>query len=352
MSVGFVVVVVTSAALAMASAAGAAPERPYAVAPLVVSSPSFGTGGGAAGMLFYRPTKGDTISPNSITVVVGLYSNTKSYALAGFSRNYFDEDAWRLTVGLGSAHVNCDYDFPYGSVQFATNTRFALTRAEWRARQHVYFGALVAATGIKYEQGNPESGIFFDVADVQDNTAGVFGPTAAYDTKDNQYFPESGSYADFSYTAVPEWLGSSAGYWIAQAEGDWYRSVRPRTVIATRLYGRFTPQGTPYSGLSTLGRRSDLRGYKSGKLTAENLMSTQAEVRWMFHPLLGAAGFVGAAALYDGSFNNLRNDNLYTSGGMGLRIVLQKTNRMNLRIDYAWGEQDEQGAYVSVGEAF
>jgi outer membrane protein assembly factor BamA len=339
------------ATLALTASAARA-ESPFAAAPLVVSSPSFGTGGGAAAMLFFHPTAGDTISPTSIAALIGLYSNTDSYVLGAFMRSYFQEDAWRLTAALATARVNCDYDVPgLGSVQFETDTRVVFARPEWRTRGRWYLGAMAAVAGISYREGNAASDEFFDLANVEDNASGAVGPCASFDTKDNPYFPEHGAYADFSYTAIPEWLGSSASYWVVQGEGDWYRLLPSRQVLALHAYGRFTPDNTPYSGLSTLGRTSDLRGYKSGKETAENLMSTQAELRWMLGPW-GVVGFAGVATLYDGSLDAINQDSIFWSGGVGARIVLQKTNRMNLRLDYAWGEQDEQGAYVSIGEAF
>lgn len=38
--------------------------------------------------------------------------------------------------------------------------------------------------------------------------------------------------------------------------------------------------------------------------------------------------------------------------GLGLRITLNQANRMNLRFEYAWGDDDEEGRYVGMGEAF
>ena len=40
------------------------------------------------------------------------------------------------------------------------------------------------------------------------------------------------------------------------------------------------------------------------------------------------------------------------AGEMGVRFRLNVENRINFRVDYAWGENDEEGLYVSVGEAF
>ncbi len=151
---------------------------------------------------------------------------------------------------------------------------------------------------------------------------------------------------------MPEELGSEESYYVIEAEGNFYHQWQPGHIIAFRAYGRFAPSDTPYSGLSTLGRRSNLRGYTSGEKVAENLLSAQAEYRWMFARRWGIVGFFGSAALYDGSIGNVTSDDIYHSGGIGIRYVLHEQNRVNFRFDYAWGVDDDEGFYVSISEAF
>jgi hypothetical protein len=62
--------------------------------------------------------------------------------------------------------------------------------------------------------------------------------------------------------------------------------------------------------------------------------------------------FVGIAALYEDSMADISSDEIFGSGGVGMRYVLHEESRLNFRIDYAWGEGDEEGLYVGVREAF
>ena len=114
-------------------------------------------------------------------------------------------------------------------------------------------------------------------------------------------------------------------------------AINARNPVATRRRG------------TTLGRRSDLRGYTSGEHVARNLLSTQAEYRWMLNDRWGLVGFFGVARLYDGGIDEGEN---FSSGGVGVRLRLHQANRVNLRVDFAWGENDEDGFYVSLREAF
>ena len=108
-----------------------------------------------------------------------------------------------------------------------------------------------------------------------DSDGANLGLVASYDTRDNTRYPYKGIFSELGVTFVPEFLGSEESYHVFDAQVNVYKLVRPKQVLALRGYGRFTPSDTPYSGLSTLGRRSDLRGYTSGENVAENLISTQ-----------------------------------------------------------------------------
>jgi hypothetical protein len=45
------------------------------------------------------------------------------------------------------------------------------------------------------------------------------------------------------------------------------------------------------------------------------------------------------------------NMDLPNSGGVGARYIVSEKNRIGMRLDFAWGE-DERVVYLSVGEAF
>ena len=70
------------------------------------------------------------------------------------------------------------------------------------------------------------------------------------------------------------------------------------------------------------------------------------------HQVFGAVGFAGVSELFNGSFSNWNSETFHPNAGLGIRIMLNEANRMNFRIDYAWGDEDEEGLYVGVGEIF
>ena len=328
-------------------------DKPYVVAPLVMVNPAFGTGLGAMGLVFFNPSKRDTVSPPSSLTVMGAYSDTDSYMLAAFAMLYLKEDLWRVVMGLPNARLRNSFDVEgLGDVRFDTEVHVGFIRVQRRVMDHLYVGLQGSLSDITYDARNEAARLYFEALEIEDNTAGMLGIALQYDTRDHERYPEHGILSDVSFTYAPEAWGTVEEYHVTSADVNSYHRLAERQVLALRAAARLTPVGTPYSGLSALGRRSDLRGYVNGEKVAENLLSTQAEYRRFFTSKLGAVAFIGVAGLYDGSIDNLDSDTTYFSGGVGLRYVLHEANRVNFRIDYAWGEDDEEGLYVSMREAF
>ncbi len=355
MMVGFVFIFCFSA-FAQEGESGAAEnkkEKNYVIAPMVLSNPNIGSGGGVSALCFYSPDPDDTVSPKSSAGATGFYTDTDSYFVSLFNQSYFQQDTWRLGMAVPYGRIENELDISdIGEVRFASVIKGVAGRLQRRVYGDFFAGVRLSYISIDYEEGNDASKDYFERYGVSDRDTGSFGIQMSYDSRDSQRYPYKGLLAEASFNANPEWLGADEGYFAVEGFVNSFHRILIGHVIALRAYGRFTPSDTPYSGLSTLGRRSDLRGYVSGEIIADNMISTQAEYRWFFTRKWGVVFFGGAAALYDGNVSNIDSDMIYYSGGLGLRYLLHEENRVNFRVDYAWGEADEQGVYVSISEAF
>ncbi len=96
------------------------------------------------------------------------------------------------------------------------------------------------------------------------------------------------------------------------------------------------------------GADVDLRGYQTGTYRDRFLIAGQVEYRHRFTPRIGAVAFggIGTVAPKLAEWGT----SLPSIGG-GFRYVLAPKNNVSLRIDYAWGRDDQQ-FYVGVGESF
>ena len=78
--------------------------------------------------------------------------------------------------------------------------------------------------------------------------------------------------------------------------------------------------------------------------------SGQVEARWQLSERWGLVGFAGIGDV-GSSYSELQLSNSVPSYGAGLRFMVLKSKRINLRIDYARSD-DSDAVHVSVGEAF
>ena len=124
---------------------------------------------------------------------------------------------------------------------------------------------------------------------------------------------------------------------------------REASVLAVRAAGRFAVGDVPFYGQSFLGAGPDLRGYAVGTVRGDNLLAAQAEYRRELFWRLGAVAFGGVGTVFD-ELSQLDSAEAFPSAGFGLRLLLEKDNHVNFRVDFAWGD-GQDAIYVSVGEA-
>jgi len=170
------------------------------------------------------------------------------------------------------------------------------------------------------------------------------------DSRDSQYYPLEGSLLDFTVNFFNEDFGGDYNYRQSKFGFNKYVALSPRQVIAVRFSGCHTAGDAPFFGFCALGNAEDIRGYKVGQYRDRNFLATQAEYRlqlpWRFG--LVAFGGLGEVAESLGKFNS---KNIRPSAGGGVRFMLATENKINLRFDYAVGEESTAW-YVGLMEAF
>jgi hypothetical protein len=130
-------------------------ERPFVIAPIVTSSPAFGSGGGLVALYFYRPSAKDEVSPPSTLTAFGAYSNTGSYITGLFNEMYLKEDRLRLTMGLAGGRLKNELEIPdLGTAEFSTNIGAAFARSEWRVGHDWFLGVQGGWGDVSYHEGN------------------------------------------------------------------------------------------------------------------------------------------------------------------------------------------------------
>jgi hypothetical protein len=97
--------------------------------------------------------------------------------------------------------------------------------------------------------------------------------------------------------------------------------------------------------------RLNLRGFALTDYLSKESMLAQVEARWRFYKRWGLVAFAGGGWV-DGSFGNHGEGETIPSYGVGLRWMVLKSKRVNVRVDYARSNNGNSAWYLSVGEAF
>jgi hypothetical protein len=94
-----------------------------------------------------------------------------------------------------------------------------------------------------------------------------------------------------------------------------------------------------------------MRGYFTGRFRDHSFTALQAEYRFLIWRWIYGAAF-GSAGVIDESIANYSTSNLLKAGGLGLRFLLNKKNRMFVRFDYALNSTAGGAYYIRLSEAF
>ncbi|WP_319524525.1 BamA/TamA family outer membrane protein [uncultured Desulfosarcina sp.] len=325
----------------------------FAVAPIVISNPNIGSGLGVAGMYFFDLGDWRKEDPRSSVQAIGAYTNTDSYFYGLLSSLYLNHDTIRGNFGIFRANINNEYDIPWGGeANFSTGALAALGLLTYRVWDNVFIGGQALVIDVSYDPDTPADGDYLNLVGAEDSTTTGIGPVISYDTRDNVNYPSAGTLAELKGYYKPEAWGNETDYAVADLAVNHYIGLTETHILALRAYGRTGTEDTPYSDKSRLGQQSDLRGFKSGEVSGRTILSGQAEIRWQFTGKIGFVAFGGLAKLWDDELEELITEDLYYSGGVGFRYMLNTDQKINFRIDAAIGNDNNEGIYVGIQEAF
>ena len=315
--------------------------------PYINFSRSLGFAIGAIPMAMYKFNPKDTISPASITGVLGMYTTNDTWFAMFFQRFYLKEDDWRLTAagGLGSINFQFFLDVPgAGYIDYNTQADFLFVEGQRRIVDKLYAGLHYTYTKFNTTFGSDST------INLGSTILHGVGIKLSYDKRDNVYYPRNGSLSESDWTSYPGEINHDIESNKIELEHNHYFSSREdKDVIAARLYGGFGIGDLAFEQQFVVGRQ-DIRGYTQGKYRGDNLIAVQGEYRWNFHKKLSAVGFFGLATV-TGSINENDNGIILPGIGTGIRYNVFPKYHMNVGMDIAAGK-DDWGFYFKVGEAF
>jgi hypothetical protein len=323
-------------------------NRDFLIVPIPLSDPTLGTGLVLGAAYFYPQTPAQAeAQPASVTGVAGMATSTNSRALGVLQRNYWGEDTWRFAGGLGVADLRLPLLPPEtaGSDRLDWRVEGVLASAKLMRRIR---GDWYAGANMRWIQADQSiQGV--DEADgfsLGNLTSAGIGFNLEYDSRDVPMNPYSGQHLTVATLFNDEALGSDSTYQSYKVAWRSYHSLSDAMVLAWELQG-CQIGGTPPLWDSCI---VPLRGFPATEYLGKSTVSGQVELRWRFGGRWGLVGFTGVGFVED-SLAGESDGQPIESYGAGLRFMVLKDKRINLRLDYGRSRNDD-AVYFGVVEAF
>jgi hypothetical protein len=322
----------------------------FVVFPIPLSSPTFGTGLIIGGAYFYPQTAEQKASqPASFTGAAGVYTTNASWAGGIAQQNYWGGDTWRFSGVAGYVDFKfvlrdpatddsgggLDWDVKGGISQATLSRRIV---GDW------YVGVLARYLNITQDlemsSDQPGGGVESKITSVG------AGLTLQYDTRDVPTNAYQGrrleAKAIFSRAKSIE----TSPYQSYALRFRSYHQLDVPLVIAWDV--NTCARGGTFPLWDTC--RLNLRGFALTDYLGKQSITGQIEARWRAFGRWGFVAFAGAGQISD-SFSAQGESERVPSYGAGVRFMVLKSNRINLRVDYARSDNSDAW-YISVGEAF
>ena len=178
------------------------------------------------------------------------------------------------------------------------------------------------------------------------------GLTAAYDSRDNQFYPQKGGFSKLVISGARAGILSNYSYLETTLDIRKYWKIADSQILACQLYyDHILGQGeVPFQTLGTIGGRDLFRGFRQGMYRDKMTYVLQTEYRFPIYKRLKGSVFASTGDVLN--TENARITQLKVAFGGGLRYRLNDA-RVHLRLDVAQNNfGDKLQVYITATEAF
>lgn len=332
-------------------------DASFVYLPIIFSTPETGFAAGSAVSFYYRNPDSDPDSRPSTITPMFIFTQKKQIITQLNLDLYLKNELYRLYLNVNymkfpNKFYGIGNDTPESNEEKFTS-RHSLNLLDIQRRISPGLNL-----GIQFEYGHSK------IIDIAENgllrsgtipgstgwTVSGAGIIINRDTRDNIFFPTSGSWNQASARFYGSGLGSDFSYSQYIIDNRQYEKIWFDHIVASQLYVNIKTGTPPFELMSRLGGANMMRGYYQGRYSDKCMIAAQSEYRMQLWRRLGLVGFVGFGDVSD-EISNFRLREFKTSYGFGLRFLFSPEEKINLRLDFATGK-GTSGIYISAGEAF
>jgi hypothetical protein len=322
--------------------------------PIIVTEPAVGYGGGVALTYFSQSfadsaqaarARGARVEPPDIAAVAGIGTQNGTRGGGVGYLGFFDEDRWRYKGLFGKAELHLDYYSVSGDARAyrldADATQQLLLRRLGESHWFAGLSYLYFSSTSRFESGTPD-----DVpARSLETSIGKVGVVVDYDSRDNIFTPNRGTYFEMDAGFARGALGSKSNYEMLTARAFHWEPAGP-FVLGVRGDLRLSQGEIPFYAQPYVS----LRGVPMARYQDRNTVVAEFEARWNLDNRWALVGFAGAGKAY-GRRQAWSEAQTVTSGGAGFRYLVARKLNLYAGIDVARGPEDG-AVYLSVGSAW
>lgn len=326
--------------------------------PYVFYTPESQFAVGAGGIYIFYTGKEPTLKPSKIGFG-GYYSTNKQYNISVNPALYFSENKLYMELPTSYGFFINKYWGTGDSTEDYENAAYSLNTFKSTLTVQVPPKVFSAdRTGLILDYNYTEIVDKKNNELLEDDTLPGYnggslfgiGTDLVWDSRDNIFFPNNGSYQYFKIVVYP---GGLSDYTFAKLQLDVkaFKAISEDHVFAFQFYIESAMGDTPFYMLPSLGGSERMRGFFNGRYRDNFYGMTQLEYRQYFWRKFGFVAFGGlgnvADNMLDYNFSNLK-----FSYGAGLRYLFNKKQHVNLRMDIGFGSDGSRGIYFGIQEAF
>jgi hypothetical protein len=329
------------------------PEGTWIAVPIPISNPTIGSGLQAT-ILYLHPKKSEDSTVLSATSgIMGMYTDTGSWFAGGFHDGNWSEDRYRFRILAGAGEFDLDFFGTGENPIFADNPLSYKLRSDVLIAQmlrrfpgsHWYLGLRYMFIDSKatFDVGNFFPGLPPISGDITTSSIGLM---TTFDSRDNNYYPTTGSYFELIWSRDDDVWGSDYEFSKLTSFYNHFFSITAKDTLALRCALADTVGNTPFFLLPSLR----MRGFPAGRYKDDSSLSGHIEWRRKFLPRWGLILFGEAGSTAD-SVSNLFHTETITSYGAGVRWQVTNDKKLHLGIDVGFSGDDSE-IYVQIGERF
>lgn len=314
---------------------------------------------------FYADESSETSSTLSATLT---YTRNESYYVKGNTDLLLNNDSIRLVSEFGYTYTKFELLNNIDTIQ--EDIAFD-GEAYFKIHEDMYVGLGLNYSSNRYTAETRRDRALLRILgfnhEFESDTGGKI--SFLWDAREHYYYPYHGFLFELSYEDHGAWLGNDKEDTYSSLFSD-YRifyslSQDDNHILASKWVGRYLldADNAPSSAYTTYGRqgRDVQRGFVVGDYVASHMTNLELEYRYSIQHTssqvlnnLSIVSLAGVGKVFGnqviGPDKSFSDSDTLSMIGVGLRYRLMRQERINVRMDITYNNENEVLAYFSLGE--